>query len=364
MKIGPLVFKPILKPKIWGGRMLESVVGKTLNTNEPIGESWELADLEDDQSVVHQGPAAGITLGQLVKEWGRDLIGRAELFQGRFPLLLKFLDARQPLSVQVHPDQKMAERLGGNVRVKNEAWHVLDAEPDGAIYRGLADGVTKESFVEAIEAGTVASTLKRVAVKPGQCYYLPSGTVHALGAGVVVAEVQTPSDITYRVYDWDRVDPNTGRGRTLHIPDALQCINFGPDTVARQPRSHVASVWTAVTQLVVCDSFVIEQVRMVDGVEQDIPVGEMIVWMILSGRGEIVSDGGAERLAFGRGDTVLIPAGLGQARLTTAEDCVWLEVTIPLESDLKDYPRPDRSELASPEDGGHVQLNVPSKERG
>lgn len=361
MRMCPLVFSPIFKPKIWGGRRLEGVVDKHLDTAEPIGESWELADLENDQSVVRLGPAAGKELGQLVRDWGQDLLGRAELFEGRFPLLIKFLDARENLSVQVHPDEKMARRMGGEVRVKNEAWYVLHAEPDGAIYRGLAEGVSRESFIEAIRNGTVASTLRRIAVKPGDCYYLPSGTVHALGAGVVVAEIQTPSDTTYRVYDWDRVDSASGKGRDLHIDRALECINFAPDDGGRQRRSHVASVWTAVTQLVKCDSFVIEQVRMVEGVEQEIPGGEMTVWIVLDGRGEIGYPGGDEPLTFSRGDTLLLPAGLRQARVATHSKCVWLEVTIPLPSDLAGYPRPDRAELAIADDR-YVQLSTPPRD--
>ncbi|NOS99787.1 MAG: class I mannose-6-phosphate isomerase [Phycisphaerales bacterium] len=358
VNVCPLVFDPIYKPKIWGGRRLESLAGKRLPPDEPIGESWELADLENDQSAVRDGPARGWPLSRLVHEWGRDLLGSAQLFGGRFPLLIKFLDAQETLSVQVHPDQAMADRLGGDVRVKNEAWYVLHTEPDGVIYHGLADGVTRARFVDAIASGTVASTLRRVPVKPGACYYLPSGTVHALGAGVVVAEIQTPSDITYRVYDWDRIDPSTGKGRTLHIDDALQCIQFGPAQPPEQPRSHVGSVWTAVTSLVRCDSFVIERVRMVEGVEQTIPTGEMLVWMALSGRAEILY-GRGESLVFQRGDTVLIPAGLGDARLKTDAVCEWLEVTIPIESDLKHFERPDRAALNQPEDRGFVSLNLP-----
>lgn len=361
MKTCPLIFEPIFKPKIWGGRQLAETIGKSLPGDEPIGESWELADLEDDQSVVRSGPAKGMTLGGLVREWGKELIGRAPLFEGRFPLLIKFLDARQHLSVQVHPDQAMADRLGGNVRVKNEAWYILHADEGGAIYRGFVDGVDRASFVEAIREGKVASTLKRIPVKAGQCYYLPSGTIHALGAGVVVAEVQTPSDITYRVYDWDRVDPKTGQGRALHIDKALECIHFGDDTDGLQPRSHVGSVWTAVTRLVTCDSFVIEQVRMVEGIEQEIPVGEMQVWVVLSGKGEVIYDGASQRLTFERGDTVLIPAGLGSALLKTINDCVWLEVTIPIASDLSGYPHPQRSEQTGPPGERVVQINVPGK---
>ncbi len=329
MDVCPLVFEPIFKARIWGGRRLEAVVGKRLEGDEPIGESWELADLENDQSVVRAGPAKGATLGRLVKEWGPGLMGGAELFGGRFPLLIKFLDAHDSLSVQVHPDAQMAKRLGGTVRVKNEAWYVLHAEAEGAIYRDFVEGVTRESFVDAIKRGTVASMLRRIPVRTGECYYLPSGTIHALGAGVVVAEVQTPSDVTYRVYDWDRVDPQTGKGRALHVEEALECIRFEPDGGGRQQRSHTASVWTSVTRLTSCASFIIERVGMVDGVDQQIPTGELIVWMVLEGRGEIQYGRGKEHLEFCRGDTVLIPAGLGDGRIRTRADCKWLEVTIP-----------------------------------
>jgi mannose-6-phosphate isomerase len=362
MDVVPLIFEPIFKPKIWGGRRLESVVGKKLDTDEPIGESWEIADLENGQSVVRTGPAKGKTLEELVREWGKDLLGGAPLFEGRFPLLIKFLDAHDNLSVQVHPDQAMAKRLGGNVRVKNEAWYILHSEPNGAIYLGFQPGVTPESFRQSIADGTSASTLRRIAVKPGECYYLPSGTIHALGAGVLVAEVQTPSDTTYRVYDWDRVDPSTGVGRDLHITEALECTRFGSGDEGQQSRSHVASVWTTVTRLTACDSFIIEQVRMVEGVEQELPTGELTVWIVLEGKGEIHYPGPGEQLAFSRGDTVLIPAGLRDARLKTLTPCMWLEVTIPVRSELASYPKPDRAALNRPEDIGMVQLNLPPKE--
>lgn len=329
MKPCPLIFRPIFKPRIWGGRRLAQLLAKQLPEDEAIGESWEVADLEDDQSVVARGPAEGSTLGELVKRWGKDLIGEAPLFEGRFPLLIKYLDARQNLSVQVHPDQKMADRLGGNVRVKNEAWYILDAEPHGCIYRGLRPGVTRSDFVASIERGECDKTLNQIAVQPGQCYYLPSGTVHALGAGVVVAEVQTPSDITYRVFDWNRVDAKTGQPRELHIEQALECIDFSHQPIEGEERSHVASVWTTVTRLVKCESFIIERVRMIEGYDGEIPYHQLVVWMVLDGRATISFDAQRQQLEFGVGDTVVLPAALADARLTTHTDCTWLEVTLP-----------------------------------
>ncbi len=360
MDVCPLVFEPILKRRIWGGRRLESL-GKRLPADVPIGESWELADLEEDQSLARGGLATGRTLRWLVENWGDDLLGGANLFEGRFPLLIKFLDAAQNLSVQVHPDETMARKLGGDVRVKNEAWYVIHAEPDGAIYYGLNDGVGRSAFAAAITQGRVAETLRRVPVRTGDCYYLPSGTVHALGRGVMVAEVQTPSDITYRVYDWDRVDAATGSPRELHVEQALECIHFGAG-LPRQERAHVASVWTTVTRLVTCESFIIERVRMCEGLEQAIPYGGMVVWIVLEGRGEIEYHQGAKPMIFGTGDTVLLPAGLNEARIKVLQDAMWLEVTLPQASDPARF---DELKAAVPQEQAppFVQIRPPQAER-
>ncbi len=363
MELYPLIFQPIFKPKIWGGRMLETLLGKSLPTGERIGESWEIADLEDDQSMVANGLARGKRLGELVRECGPDLIGRAPLFEGHFPLLIKFLDATDALSVQVHPDEAMARRLGGRVRIKNEAWYVIGAEKDGFIYRGVREGVDAKALKQAIDEQRVESVLNRIAVRKGHCYYLPSGTIHALGAGVTVAEVQTPSDITYRVYDWDRVDPSTGRTRDLHLEEALQCISFDHAPIEGEGREHVASVWTSVTRLVKCDSFVIERVRMVDGVDQKFGSGELVIWIVLEGHGHIAFDGPRSPVSFDVGDTVLIPACLQGGRVETKDNCMWLEVTLPIASSLEGYERGDsvsRAELSTP-GGGFIPLRVHGK---
>lgn len=364
MNVYPLKFSPIAKRRLWGGRRLEALFGKPLPPNTLIGETWELADLEDNQSVVAVGPAKSKTLRQLVDEWGTELLGRAERIAGRFPLLIKFLDARETLSVQVHPDAAMAAKLGGAVRVKHEAWYVIEAEAGAVIYRGLADGVDRDGLAEAIRSGTVESVLRKVPVKAGQCYYLPSGTLHALGAGVVVAEVQTPSDVTYRVFDWNRVDPATGRPRELHIDEALQCVRFGEQTVQTQSRAHVVSVWTTVTRLADCESFIIEKVRMVEGLDQEIPYAELVVWIVLEGTGTITSKH-APAVPFAPGDVVLLPANLKDGRVQTKSDCVWLEVTVPIASDLAAFDRPDAATLRARDgtDLSPIQLGLPRREK-
>ncbi len=367
MDVYPLKFEPIFKRRIWGGRALAELLSKDLPTDEPVGESWEVADLEDDQSVVANGPASGQRLGELVRAWGTELIGRAPLIDGRFPLLIKYLDAHDTLSVQVHPDEAMARRLGGRVRVKNEAWYVINATEAGFIYRGVRQGVDAHALKRAIEEQKVESVLNRISVREGQCYYLPSGTIHALGAGVVVAEVQTPSDITYRVYDWNRIDRSTGSPRELHLDRALECTSFDTGPIVGESREHVASVWTTVTQLVRCESFAIDRVHMADGVNQEVPAGEFLIWMILKGRGTITyastDQPPAEPVSFGVGDTLLIPAGLKQGHLQTEDDCTWLEVAYPVASPLASFDRPDRAALRDAVDGkeGLVQLDLPEE---
>jgi mannose-6-phosphate isomerase len=289
-------------------------------------------------------------------------MGGVKLFQGRFPLLIKFLDSQDVLSVQVHPNERVAARLGGTVRVKDEAWYVLECDPEAVIYHGLEPGVTAASFREAMVTGQVEGVLRKVAVRPGECYFLPSGTPHALGAGILAAEVQTPSDITYRAYDWGRVDAGTGKPRALHLDQAIECIDFEkPSPPPVQPRSHVASLWTAVTRLVECPAFVIEHVRMVEGTEQKVPYAEPVVWIVLEGQGQVFWKGGREPLSFGKGNVVLLPARLPEGRVRIAATTRWLEATVPVASDLAGFEHPPREELRREPPGGPVQINLPRR---
>ena len=357
----PLIFQPILKPRVWGGYRLFSRMKKNVPPDQVIGESWEVADLEDDQSVVSVGPHKGKTLGELFRVWGGDLLGRAKLIDGRFPLLIKFLDAAQPLSIQVHPTEAVADRLGGSVRIKNEAWYVIDADPNAWILRGARDGADEYAIRQSVAEGRIEAIMNRIPVRPGHAYYLPSGTIHALGPGVLVAEVQTPSDVTYRLHDWGRTDPTTGRPRDLHVEEALKSINLDAKfELAEQPQ-HLASVWTSITSLIRCDSFVVERVRMADGVEQPIPYEEMVVWIVLEGSGCIECKGQDELLVFGVGDTVVLPAAIKDGRVKVYERSMWLEVSIPIESSLAGFDRPERSLLRETPGPGFVSLNPPTR---
>jgi mannose-6-phosphate isomerase len=330
----PLKFAPIYKEKVWGGRTLEKL-GRKLPGDEGmrIGESWELVDLGRtsasgggggaERSVVVNGKLAGRTLHAVMEMAGRAVMGdlKANEF-GEFPLLVKFLDARENLSVQVHPSAAYAA-AHKDAFIKNEAWYIVDCEPGAVIYRGIEAGVTAEEFREAIEKDAVEGLLVKVPVKPGDFCYLPSGTCHALGAGVMVAEVQTPSDTTFRVYDWGR------KGRELHVEQALECIEFGAARAQQEEKlATVRGAFAEVTRLVVCRDFRIDKVRMTDESEQEVAMAQPVVWLVLSGEGKIRCEDGME-VGLGRGETLLLGPGMEGGRMKAAVGTEYLEVTFP-----------------------------------
>lgn len=362
MPVSTLILTPLFREKIWGGRNLYTLLNKALPADSPIGESWECADLPNGQSVVSRGPQQGRTLGELVREWGADLTGRAPLHDGRFPLLIKFLDAAQDLSIQVHPRPGETDLRLNPSGIKHEAWHIIHAQPGARIHRGLAAGVTIADLRRAAETRpeSIPSLLRAYVVRPGQTYYIPSGTVHAMGAGVVAAEIQTPSDTTYRLYDWERKRPDGDAG--LHIEEALVAIQTDVDPTAFERRSHVAGIFTTVTRLIDSPSFRIEKVRMTADVEQDIPYAELVCWVVLEGSG-VITSGRGDTETFCKGDVVILPAALKNPKLKTNSDCVWLEVTIPAPSDLADFPHPSAEALTDDKPGPAelVPLNIDIK---
>lgn len=328
MTVYPLVLEPILLEKIWGGRNLERLFGRTLPEGQAVGESWEVTDLPEGVSRVAAGPDAGRSLHEVLIDWGMRLLGPAPPVDGCFPLLIKFLDAEDMLSVQVHPDQEACRRIGGDARVKHEAWYIIEARGDAAIYAGLKAGVTREAFAQAVEAGRSDEMLHRIPVRAGDSYYLPSGTVHALGAGVVVAEVQTPSDTTYRVFDWNRLGDD-GKPRALHIAEAMTCIHFGEPPPVQQTRQHASDAWTTTTRLVTCPRFVIDKIRATEGYERRLTTGQMVIWMVLEGRGRLVTHGLEAAIGLQAGQSVIIPAQAAETVFSAETDCVWLAASIP-----------------------------------
>jgi len=224
MTLYPLTFHPLFKTRPWGGRRIESLYGKPLPPGVQIGESWEISDRPGDESIVANGPLAGTSLRQLMEQHGNAILGGAKAAAGsRFPLLCKILDARERLSLQVHPPGHLAAALGGEP--KTEMWYIADAAPGAELFVGLRPGVTREVFETKIATGEVADCFHRIPVKRGDTMFLPSGRVHAIGAGLVIFEIQQNSDTTYRVFDWNRPGLD-GKLRELHVPQSLASIDF------------------------------------------------------------------------------------------------------------------------------------------
>lgn len=301
MKLYPLRFQPIYRRYIWGGRRLESVLGKQLADGGDYAESWEIVDHGKDQSVVAAGPLQGERLGNLVASRGAELFGR-HWPQQRFPLLFKFLDAHRSLSLQVHPDDAMAAQLNPPDLGKTEAWVILHAEPGSLIYSGLKRGFDRPAIEREVNRGTIELCLHRVEPRVGDCLFIPAGTVHALGAGLVVAEIQQASDTTFRLFDWNRVGPD-GNPRPLHVAQSLRAIDYqrGPVT----PQIPQETDRPFVVRLVACDKFVLDRWEL----EQSEEIGGdnrfHIVAML---RGEIDVEGDPLGRPLRTGQTMLLPA--------------------------------------------------------
>ncbi|MHC4436238.1 MAG: type I phosphomannose isomerase catalytic subunit [Planctomycetota bacterium] len=315
MKVYPIKFRSIYKQRIWGGQRLREVFGKELPADQKIGESWELADLPEDKSVIANGELAGLTLRSAIEQYSKEITGD-ENFPLPFPLLIKILDAEDVLSVQVHPDPETCRRMGKG-EPKTECWYIIAAEPGAVIYKGLKKGVTKEQFAEAIEKGTVAETLVKVPVNVGECHFLPAGTAHAIGAGLLIAEIQTPSDTTYRVFDFNRVD-DAGKARDLHVAEALESINF--------EQSSDELFVTTIGLLVDCEYFNINKGHQGKDCELLLAPGKMKTLIILSGGGTMIgTEGDTEE--FSAGDCLLVPASYKGA-VHFAADTEYLTVTL------------------------------------
>jgi mannose-6-phosphate isomerase len=321
----PLLMEPIFKHRIWGGRELERL-GKDLPDGEVIGESWEVADLpdtiEEGRNRILNGPLTGHTLRDLIEGEREMLLGLAQpAVDGGFPLLVKYLDARQNLSVQVHPTPEYVE-THPEAYLKSEAWIVIDAEPGAMIYKGVRPAVTPEEFAVHIRTNEVVDDLISVPVQTGDCHYLPSGTCHALGAGIIVAEIQTPSDTTFRVYDWGRT------GRELHVDEALECIRFGVAPEEASPAMPIETMSFRTTPLVETDYFTIERIEAREAAELPVVTDDLpVIWMMIAGRGTLA--GGGEQLDLSTGATIVLPAKLEDAAARLEPGCTLLHVTLP-----------------------------------
>ncbi len=301
----PLRFVPFLRPMVWGGRRLGEVLGKPLPTDKPYGESWEVSDHAVHQSEVASGPLAGRTLRHLMEEDRASLLGGSVEACRVFPWLIKFLDARDWLSVQVHPDDEKVKRLLPGESGKTEAWFVLDAQPGSRVYAGFLPGVDEACVRAALAAGKVAECLHAFTPQPGDCVFLPAGTVHAVGGGVLLAEVQQTSDATFRLFDWNRREAS-GTSRALHVDEAVACIDWHRGPV---PPIHVEDYAASAlqpaprekkrTSLVSCAYFRLEYLSASEPFAYG-GQGQMQVLIVLGGNGRLATDAGTEELKLGQ----------------------------------------------------------------
>jgi mannose-6-phosphate isomerase len=298
----PLKFQPILKDKIWGGQKLQQLLHKSTSSIK-AGESWEISDVEGDTSIVANGPLKGTSLKTLMDTYTSDLMGAKNFrqFGNKFPLLIKFIDAKQDLSVQLHPNDELA-KARHNSFGKTEMWYVVQADPASNLIVGFNQEMTPELYVKHLEDKTLQSILNFDAVKAGDTYFIEVGRIHAIGAGVLLAEIQQTSDITYRVYDWDRVDAD-GNERELHNDIALEAFDFDmPDNFRVQyaPKSNVS------TELVSCPYFTTNVLEVTETISKQNTQDSFVIYMCVEGKANLVVDGIVTE--FSMGETVLIPA--------------------------------------------------------
>lgn len=300
----PLTFHPLFKERVWGGRTLESLYQKALPPGVPIGESWEISDRPGDASVIANGPLAGKDLRWVMQHHPRELLGDTQSQQGRFPLLVKLLDARQKLSLQVHPPKAKAARLGGEP--KTEMWYIADAAPAAELYVGLKPGVTRPEFEQKLQHGTVADCFQRLQVRPGDAMFLPSGRVHAIGSGLVIFEIQQNSDTTYRVFDWNRTGLD-GKPRQLHIPESLESIDFKDYAPPLLPHEYREQNGLRRRALVKDPLFTVELITSPREASVALTSKLRIIGVV---EGRVTASGGGEEATASKGQFILLPAAL------------------------------------------------------
>jgi mannose-6-phosphate isomerase len=306
----PLTFQPIFKERVWGGRSLARLYGKNLPPGVPIGESWEISDRPGDVSIIANGTLAGKNLRWLMENHGRELLGSAKSPAGRFPLLPKILDAQKKPSLQVHPPAHKAAELCGEP--KTEMWYIADAAPGAELFVGLKHGTTHADFEHKLRDGSVADCFHRVPVRAGDAMFLPSGRVHAIGAGLVIFEIQQSSDTTYRVFDWNRVGLD-GKPRELHVAQSLASIDFNDFEPALVESTFSGDVSTQLRPLVQDPFFAVEVLQMAAGTDR--PLKPCMMQIIACVSGKLSVGDGAVTIERSAGEFCLVPAGIDAAIL-------------------------------------------------
>ena len=306
----PLRFKPIFKEKIWGGSKLHDILGKDCGHIPACGESWELSAVKGNVSVVENGPLSGKRLDQLIHEYRSALVGKrvyAE-FKEEFPLLIKFLDAQQDLSVQVHPDDELAmqrhEQQG-----KTEMWYIIQSDPGATLITGFNRELNKDEFARLIEQGRTSEVLNREEVAPGDVFFIPAGRIHTIGSGILLAEIQQTSDVTYRIYDFDRKDAS-GKGRELHIDEALDALDY---TFHEEYRSHYEVIPNQENRIVQSPYFITSKINLDREYILEPDRMTFRILIIVSGAAELSWKEGNIQTRLG--DVLLLPASMGELEI-------------------------------------------------
>jgi mannose-6-phosphate isomerase len=319
----PIKFKPILKDRIWGGNKLKNLLGKSGKCST-CGESWELSAVQGEISVVSNGFLKGNNLEEIIEIYMGDLVGDAvyEKYGIEFPLLIKFIDAADDLSIQVHPDDKLAEKRHNSFG-KTEMWVVMQAEKGAKLISGFNKKVTREEYLNNLEGKTLKNILNSEEVKEGDVFFIPAGRVHAIGSGILLAEIQQTSDVTYRIYDWDRKDAS-GKSRELHTDLALDAIdyNFYP-----QYKTNYEEKLNQTVNVADCPYFTTNIIKFDAAVTKDYSfIDSFVIYICLKGNVEIISETGKENLNMG--ETILIPAALKELQIVPKGEAQILEVYI------------------------------------
>ena len=309
MKLYPLQFEPILKDRIWGGTKLKTYLNKPI-ASEITGESWEISTVENDVSIIANGVFKGKSLNELINDFPEQVLGTKvfEQFGKQFPLLFKYLDAREDLSIQVHPNDELAARRHNSFG-KTEMWYVMQADDEARLIVGFKEKSSSEEYIKHLENKTLLSILDTKKVKKGDVFFLETGTVHAIGAGTVIAEIQQTSDITYRLYDFDRVDAN-GNTRELHVDLALEAINY--DKVEAQ--KEYLKIENTSNEVVDCSYFTTNFIPLNGNLNVNKNQNSFTVYMCVDGDFELILN--EEKYSYKKGDTVLIPASLTDFQLS------------------------------------------------
>ncbi|MEI0550976.1 type I phosphomannose isomerase catalytic subunit [Brachyspira intermedia] len=322
-----LEFNEIAKEVIWGGNSLVSVYSKPFDKNKTIGESWEICDLPNDNNIVSNGELKGKTLSYLVKEYGSELLG-TKCKDDYFPLLIKLIDAKDKLSIQVHPDEEYASKRH-NKHGKNEMWYVMETYGDAKLLIGLKENISKEDLKNALNnSKNIENMFNYFNIKKGDAFYIPSGCIHAILGNAVIAEIQTPSDVTYRLYDWNRLDKN-GKSRELHIEDSFNVIkDINAFNLKSDKKNSFKDEKLEINTVFSNDFFKTEE-YIINGTYSSKTNGESFeIIMVLDGKGYIESNIADNVIKLNAGKTVLIPASLGNYFIKTDDIIKMLRVTL------------------------------------